>query len=135
MSKVRGLELALLLLGFTLTPGLLDALAHLLGFAGVHRFTTTPSAGATGFPAAERARQDGVTVQHIPAVRAARLVAFDTVAAQLAIRHQLQRFGWPQSLQLHGLQHRSAPPPSIDAPNVADNNHSVTFLDRRLGCW
>ncbi|MNJ51645.1 hypothetical protein D3C77_469550 [compost metagenome] len=68
LRKARRFELAPLPFGLPLAPGLLDALAHLLGFAGVHRLTATPGAGAARLPAPERTRGDAIGKQAVPAV-------------------------------------------------------------------
>ncbi|MNR43515.1 hypothetical protein D3C85_1621460 [compost metagenome] len=60
VGLLGGLLLAPVLLGLALAPGLINSLAELRGFVGVNRLTTTPAAGAAGFPTAERARGDTV---------------------------------------------------------------------------
>ncbi|MNX94201.1 hypothetical protein D3C86_1264260 [compost metagenome] len=69
------LELALLLLGFALALGLLDALTYFDCFAMVDRFTRAPGARPAILPTAKGARRNAVQVQDIPAVFTALSVA------------------------------------------------------------
>ncbi|MNZ91502.1 hypothetical protein D3C78_1104900 [compost metagenome] len=71
----RCLLLALVLLGFPLAPGLLDALAHLLGLDGGSRPPAIPVVYLASLPATERAGRRAIGKQHIPAVMAAGAVA------------------------------------------------------------
>ncbi|MNL09106.1 hypothetical protein D3C87_1298550 [compost metagenome] len=99
LSADRCLELALLLLGFALALGLLDALTYFDCFAMIDRFTRAPSARPAILPAAKCTRRNAVQVQDIPAVFAAL-----SVAGNVEAMNHTARFRQPIEWAINGLK-------------------------------
>ena len=79
--------LALVLLGLSLVPGLLDTLAQVLTLQQGGRCSAAPGVAGAGFPAAKRSPGQAVQVKHVPAVASAGAVAWDVYAVQMSIRN------------------------------------------------
>ncbi|MOA35601.1 hypothetical protein D3C78_1570670 [compost metagenome] len=121
--------LALVLLGFPLAAGLLDAPGDQVGLERISRLAAAPGLRASRLPAPEQPASDAVQVEQIPAIAGTGTVARDVEAVNLAVRYRqpVQRaecalHGFAE--HNHGISHGSSS--SANRPTTAASTSSST---------